>query len=76
VSVRHVPRSHPVLLRDGPILPPAYPFGPTRTEVAIYTSAIEELARLTFGLPEQAATDLQGKLLLVIARELERRART
>ncbi|HLA65045.1 MAG TPA: hypothetical protein VK600_00520 [Candidatus Saccharimonadales bacterium] len=75
----HRPASHPVLRSLGSVPPPVFgtPFEIRILDPAAearFTDVLDELARLTWDLPQQSPTDAQARLLVVIARELTRRA--
>lgn len=73
MAVRHVPASHPVLRRMPQPALTALP-GPTRTDIERFTRDLELLAQAVYEMPHQQPTDLQSRLLIVIADELRRRA--
>ena len=83
MSVRHVPASHPVVRRAAVIdqlrdaMREARPLpGVSPLQIERYTLCLDEIARLTWDLPDWSPTIQQAGLLKVIADELMRRARS
>ena len=80
---RHIPASHPVRRRMAfraalEVAMDAHDSRPTISamEVASITTRIEDLAQRVVLMPDVPLTGQQRRSLLVIARELERRAST